>query len=216
MKTKLLSILFILGASGSSELLAQETERPFERPRPSREQMRERLVQHFDKNGDGMLNEQERQAARVAMQARRQEMQNRRRGQPEGEQVQRRRGQPEGEQPEGEQAQRRGRAGQQGQGFRGQEQGPPPQSLGRQRGNQGQARQRPSQEERRAGILQQFDANGDGQLDEFERATLKEAMEKRRAQSGQERPTREARRGRGPQERESANAPRSDRRQCPR
>jgi len=224
MKTKLLTILFILCAPASSALFAQETERASERPRPSREQMRERMVQHFDKDGDGMLNEQERQAAQVAMQARRQEMQNRRRGQGEGEQVQRRQGQGQGEQvqrrrgqAEGNQAQR-GRRGAEGQGqrFGGQEQGSPPRGLERQRGDQGQAKQRPSQEERRARILQRFDANGDGQLDEFERATLKGAIEERRAQTGQERPIREAKRGRGPQERESANAPRSDRRQLPR
>jgi uncharacterized membrane protein YebE (DUF533 family) len=126
--------------------------------------------------------------------------------------VQRRRGQAEGNQAQ------RGRRGAEGQGqrFRGQEQGSPPRGLERQRGDQGQAKQRPSQEERRARILQRFDANGDGQLDEFERATLKGAIEERRAQTGQERPTREAKRGRGPQERESANAPRSDRRQLPR
>ena len=222
MKTKLLTILFILCAPASSALFAQETERASERPRPSREQMRERMVQHFDKDGDGMLNEQERQAAQVAMQARRQEMQNRRRGQGEGEQAQRRQGQGEQVQrrrgqAEGNQAQRGSRGAEgQGQRFGGQEQGSPPRGLERQRGDQGQAKQRPSQEERRARILQRFDANGDGQLDEFERATLKGAIEERRAQPGQERPIREAKRGRGPQERESANAPRSDRRQLPR
>lgn len=287
MNTKLLTLIFLLGASGSGQLFAQRTERQTPQPRPSREQMEERLLKHFDKDGDGVLSQLEREAAHQEIQMLRQERHMRRgdqsegermpprRGQiegerrqgrggsVEGEQLQRRRAQPEGgnqqrargprgqdqglERPnrerrgpaEGEQLQRR-RGQSEGEGLqrqrraRGQEQGlerPNRERQGLEQRGQGrgqaqqrptrerdQARgdQRPTREERRARIMQHFDANGDGQLDEIERARLHEAMQSRRGQTNQERPTQGARQGRGRQGRESANAPRSDRRQFPR
>ena len=279
MKTEILTLLFLLGASGSGQLLAQETERQSPPPRPSREQMHERLLQQYDTDGDGVLSKQERQVARAERPAQRQarggpqegeRMQGRRgpaegerfegrrgpiegeraqgprgqgrrgpiqneglrerRGPAEGERMQRRRGPAEGQEFGGQRRRPNDFEGQRFQGRRGpaggeqlqgqrrpraQEQGQAQQRPGR-GGDQGNRQQRPTKEERRARLMQHFDTNRDGVLDEVERTALKEAMESLRAQTGEQRPNREARQGRGRQERESANAPRSDRRQFPR
>lgn len=106
--------------------------------RPSREQM----VKRFDTDGDGQLNEAERQAMRKAIQQRRAEH-------------------------GGKRGKRQG-AGKEGRGP----------GVGRGAGNQG------DREQRRAQLMKHFDANQDGQLDEFERQALREAMNKRRAQQG--------------------------------
>jgi len=263
MKTKLLTFLFILGAFGSTDLLAQETTRQFprqdqnaqpraqqrqqrpqrtqqgerhQRPqpdqqgaqqRPSREQMREHLIQRFDRDGDGQLSQEERGEARQAVQARRQEMQNSGRGNQtpnRGDGVRGRRRQ--SEDFRGRRLQNQGQAtgrlerGQREEFERRSERG---QREGAERNprngeGRGQLQKGNTQEVRRARILQHFDANQDGKLDEHERVALQEAMQKRRAEMQRQEPnsTRGARQERGRQGRENAGAPRSGHRQFPR
>ena len=263
MKTKLLTFLFILGAFGSTDLLAQETTRQFprqdqnaqpraqqrqqrpqraqqgerqQRPqrdqqgaqqRPSREQIREHVMQRFDRDGDGRLNQEESREARQAMQARRQEMQNSHRGNQtpnRGDELRSRRGQGEDfrgrrfqNQSEGTGRPERGQREEfERRPERGQREGV--ERLSRNGEGRGQNQPGDTQEKRRARILQHFDANQDGKLDQHERVALQEAMQKRRAEMQRQEPnsTRGARQERGRQGRENAGAPRSGHRQFPR
>ena len=240
MNIKLLSILLLLGSAGANELGAQEKGPRGQRfqqgaaqkqgqqgqQRPDREAKRQQILERFDLDGDGKLNQQEREALRAA---RGKHSQNGERAQrPTREQmIQRFDTDGDGKLNETErQAMRqvaqqrrgsRGRAGEQGQraprGRRGQQQG----ELGEknlQRGERLQKRigQQGDREQRRAQMMQAFDANQDGQLDEFERQALREAIKKRRAahrQSQGQGLNPEAKQGRARQGRGSADAPQS-------
>ncbi|MGB0951885.1 MAG: hypothetical protein ACPG31_01550 [Planctomycetota bacterium] len=240
MNIKLLSFLFLLGTAGATDLSAQEKGPRGKRfqqgtqqqgqtgqQRPDREARRQQMLERFDLDGDGKLNEQERQALRAAAAQRHQEQgaqgQARRRGAEgrEGARGQRRQGDGQAQRPSREQvlkqfdtdgdsklneAERQAlhQAVQQRRGAQGQ------------RKQQGQFRQQGPQgdrEQRRAQLMKTFDANQDGQLDEFERQALRETMKKRRAAQGQGQGLNpEARQGRVRQGRESGDAPQSDRR----
>lgn len=276
MNTKLLSILILLGSAGANELCAQE-KAPRDQ-RPDREALRQQVLERFDLDGDGQLNQQEREAMHAARSKRSQEQgaqrqgrsqgqdraQGRRRGaqgqeSQRGQGGQRRQRAEQGHRPTREQvlqrfdadgdgqlnkAERqtmhqamqqqraeRGQQGQRGQQRRGQGQqglergqqrrGQSQQGLerGQQRRGQGQQGQQGDREQRRAQLMKTFDANQDGQLDEFERQALREAMAKRRAAHGQadgEGFNPEAMQGRARQGRGNAGAPQSDLRRRPR
>lgn len=262
MNTKLLSILILLGSAGANELCAQE-KAPRDQ-RPDREAMRQQVLERFDLDGDGQLNQQEREAMHAARSKRSQEQGAQRQGRSQGQDRaqgrrrgaqgqegqrgqggQRRQRAEQGHRPTREQvlqrfdadgdgqlnkAERqtmhqamqqqraeRGQQGQRGQQRRGQGQ----QGLerGQQRRGQSQQGQQGDREQRRAQLMKTFDANQDGQLDEFERQALREAMAKRRAAHGQadgEGLNPEAKQGRARQGRGNAGAPQSDLRRRPR
>jgi len=230
MKTKLLTILILLGAYASSNLLAQENTRQFprerqtaqpretkrpqqgERQRPSREEMRKRMLQYFDADGDGQLSQVERKTAGEVMQARRAKMQQRHEagGEVGSRDAQIQRGNRRFQRQNGEGQ----RSAQDQRGYREFQRGPRQQRRqSAQQGERRQGQQGPSQEERRARMLQYFDANGDGQLDEHEKKAMHEAMQKRRAAHEGSGPTREAKQERGRRGHESGDAPRFGRRQ---
>lgn len=123
-----------------------------------RAERRQRILERFDANGDGRLDETERAALRAAaekMRAQRGEKQGRRDGQ-----VRERR--------EGAERKERGKAGERA--------------------------------ERRQRILERFDIDGDGQLNDLEREALRKAIEERRAERGVEGQQRRVR-GQGQRER---------------
>jgi Ca2+-binding EF-hand superfamily protein len=144
--------------------------------RPSREE----ILQRFDANGNGQLDPEERRQVRQAMQRRRQggpgQPGARQRARPGREEILKRfdangNGQLDPEEREAaRQAMQERRRGAQGPGRRTGEQGP-----GR-RGGPGPGARGPSRDE----ILKQYDANGDGKLDEAEREKLREEMRARR------------------------------------
>ncbi|MHC4837702.1 MAG: hypothetical protein ACYTF3_05905 [Planctomycetota bacterium] len=127
-----------------------------------RAERRQRILERFDANGDGRLDETERAALRAAaekMRAQRGEKQGRRDGQ-----VRERR--------EGAERKERGEAGERGE----------------------------RRAERRQRILERFDIDGDGQLNDLEREALRKAIEERRAERGVEGQQRRVR-GQGQRER---------------
>ena len=188
-----------------------------ERQRPSKEE----ILKRFDANGDGTLDETEKARLRAAVEARRSELgkrkkegkvkggrgEARRQGEARGGAERRAQGEARGgakrdlprggrgdviqrERPQGEGSRRGPRQGEaqrqrpgqrQGEGQR-REQGPP------------MGQRQDLRQQRRQELLQRFDANGDGQLNEQERQALKTAMEQRRAAQGEQRPQRRAQR----------------------
>ncbi len=127
--------------------------RPGKGERPTREQFMER----FDTDGDGVLSEAERAAAREAREA-------------EGG----RRGGPEGERPSREEMMKRFDTD--GDGQLSESERAAMQAEMEQHRSERPDGERPSREE----MMKRFDADGDGTLSEEERATMRESMQKRR------------------------------------
>ncbi len=138
---------------------AEETAGDAEGAKPGRAQMRERILQRFDADGDGQLSEDERAEARAA----RERMQRDGRG-GKG----RGKGQGRARGPE------RGDRGFEGRGPEGR--GPQGRGPGGQRGQQG--RRPPSPEQ----LFQRFDADGSGELSLEEFRQLADTMRARREQ----------------------------------
>jgi hypothetical protein len=148
------------------ERVAPQQERHRDRS-GERAERRQRILERFDTNGDGRLDEAERAALRAAaeqMRAQRGEKQRRQR--PEGRE--RREGAERKERKERKECKERGKAGE-----------------------RAESRQR---------ILERFDVDGDGRLNELEREALRRAIEERRAERGVEGQQRRVR-GQGQRER---------------
>ncbi len=128
---------------------------------PTAEQ-RQQIMERFDTDGDGQLNETERAAAREAMQGRGGQG----RGGPSAEQRTRILEQydTDGDGQLNETERAAAREAMQGQG----------------RGGQGQQGRRGPTAEQRQQIMERFDTDGDGQLNETERAAARAEMQKRR------------------------------------
>lgn len=159
-----------------------------------RAEMRKKILEEFDADGDGELNEDERAKAREEMRGRRGDRATGGRQRPEAGE---RRGRPGGPDRQG--------PGRQGPGR----QGPGRQGPGRQGGGQG-GQPDPGK------VFDQFDANGDGQLSREEFMKLHESRPRRGPEGQAGPPRREGQRGegrRGEGERGEARRPRFERNQ---
>ncbi|MHC4824121.1 MAG: hypothetical protein ACYTEP_08900 [Planctomycetota bacterium] len=216
MKTQLLTTFILTGICGASLDAAQEGPLPphqeqdrrpglddrarqaprkgQEQGRPDREARRRVILEKFDRDGDGRLNEQERESLRRAMQERRRQR---------------------GEQGSGADRRRQGEQRQATEERPGVERTP---RFDRRRQGEGETRRRGNPQGQRrsqagmnpellARILQRFDRNGNGQLDAEEREALHRAVQQRRADLNPGASSRRDRRARG-----SADAPPTDRR----
>jgi hypothetical protein len=126
-----------------------------------------RRIEKFDKNGDGKLDNEERKAMRKAGEARKKKRQEE--GKNKGNTGEKgKKGKRKGK-GKGEAGERKGKgdvSGQDEKKGKGKRKG-----KGENRGKRG---------ERRKGMLKRFDKNGDGELDEIEKAEMKKAKAARR------------------------------------
>ncbi len=190
MKTTLILLALSLAPLSMAQDAPADADAP-QQGRPDREQMHQRALEKFDKDGDGKLNEEERAEAKAFHQKRQAQGGE---GAAEGQRPQRPEGAEEGQEqrgPKGKKGQRpqrpegaegteegkeqRGPKGKKGQRPEGAEEGQRPQrpegaEEGKeQRGPKGKNGQGPSH----ADAIKRFDKDGDGKLNDEERAEAK-------------------------------------------